>query len=117
MTQLSGFMEEGKKHKLCKLLKFLYRLKHALNAHCGKFDSYFKDQHLNHSDVDHNLYYLKSNDKIVVLILYVDDLLLNKGHEEKINWLKEQLKARFEMTYLSLLSLYLGIKFFLRVYF
>lgn len=109
MTQPYGFMEEGNKHKFSKLLKSLYKHKHAPKACYEKIDSYFKDQGLNRSDVDHNLYYLKSNDKIVILILYVDDLLLNKDHEEKINQLKEQLKARFEMTYLGLMSLYLGI--------
>jgi hypothetical protein len=32
MTQPSGFMEEGKEHKFCKLLKFFYGLKQAPRA-------------------------------------------------------------------------------------
>jgi hypothetical protein len=55
-------MEEGKEHNFNKLLKCLYKHKHAPKARYEKNDSYFKDQGLNHSDVDHNIYYLKSND-------------------------------------------------------
>jgi hypothetical protein len=48
---------------------------------------------------------------MVILILYLDDLLFIGDPEEKINWLKEQLKVRFEMIDLGLLSFYFGIKF------
>lgn len=111
MTQSSRFMEEGKEHKFCKLLKSLYKLKQAPRAWYEKIDSYLKDHGLSCSDVDHNLYYLKSDDKIVILILYLDDLSFIGDHEKKINQLKEQLKARFEMIDLGLLSFYLGIEF------
>lgn len=41
-TQPSGFMEEGKEHKFCKLLKSLYGLKQAPRAWYEKNDFYFK---------------------------------------------------------------------------
>jgi hypothetical protein len=107
MTQPFEFMEEGKEHKFCKLLKFLYGLKQAQRVWYEKNILYLKDQGLSHSDVDHNLYYLKSDDKIVILILYLDDLLFIGDDEKKMNWLKEQLKVRFEMIDLGLLSFYL----------
>ncbi len=76
-----------------------------------KNNNNLKDQGLSHSDVDHSLYYLKSDDKIVILILYLDDLLFVGDDEKKMNWLKEQLKARFEMIDLGLLSFYLRREF------
>jgi hypothetical protein len=85
MTQPSRFMEERKEHKFCKLLKSFYGLKQAPRAWYEKNDSYLKDQGLNHNDVNHNLYYLKSDEEIVVLILYLDDLLFIGDDEEKIN--------------------------------
>jgi hypothetical protein len=85
MTQFSKFMEEGKKHKFCKLLKSLYKFKQAPRAWYERNDSYLKDQGLSRSDVDHNLYYLKLDDKIVILILYLDDLLFIGNHEKKFN--------------------------------
>jgi hypothetical protein len=89
MTPPFGFVEEGKEHKFCKSLKYFYGLKQSLIAWYEKNDSYVKDWGLSYSDVDHNLQYRKSYDKIVVLILCVDDSLLTRDHEKKINWSKE----------------------------
>ena len=38
MTQPNGFVEPGKEHLVCKLLRFLYRLKQAFKKWYLKFD-------------------------------------------------------------------------------
>ncbi len=42
MIQPYGFMEEGKEHKFSKLLKSLYKHKHAPKARYEKIDSYLR---------------------------------------------------------------------------
>lgn len=63
------------------------------------------------SDHDHNMYYKTKNGNILILLLYVDDLLLTENLDEKIQLLKEQLLATFEMMDLGKVFFYLGIEF------
>jgi len=44
-------------------------------------------------------------------MLYVDDLLMIGNDIEKIKWIKEELKQKFEMTDLGHLQRYLGMEF------
>jgi hypothetical protein len=50
------------------------------------------------------------NDKFVILLLYVDDLLLTCDDEEGITKIKTKLMQEYEMTYLGQTKLYLGIQ-------
>jgi hypothetical protein len=63
------------------------------------------------TSADSSLYFFRENNLIVVLILYVDDLLITGNHLTKITWLQEALQQRFRMSYLGLLTKYLGIEF------
>jgi hypothetical protein len=49
-----------------------------------KIDNFFKDQGLIKNDHDHNMYYKIKNGKILILLLYVDDLLLIGNFDEEI---------------------------------
>ncbi len=49
--------------------------------------------------------------KVVILKLYVGDLIITKNNTSKINWIKEQLESRFEMTNLRKYKFYLGVEF------
>jgi hypothetical protein len=44
-------------------------------------------------------------------MLYVDDLLMTGNDIEKIKWIKEEVKQKFEMTDLGHLQRYLGMEF------
>ena len=46
----------------------------------------------------------------VILGVYVDDLIVTGGNPSKIKAFKEEMMTEFEMTYLGLLSYYLGIE-------
>jgi len=54
---------------------------------------------------------MKEGIKIVILLLYVDDLLMIGSVATKIKWLIAQLKSMFEMTNFRLLKFYLVVKF------
>jgi hypothetical protein len=50
-------------------------------------------------------------DKNLILILYVDDLLITGNHDSKTQWLITQLEGIFEMSNLGSLWLYLNVEF------
>jgi hypothetical protein len=57
------------------------------------------------------IYITLVNSKIMILVLYVDDLLFIGSNKEIITWLKLQLENMFEMINLGNLRYYLGVKF------
>jgi hypothetical protein len=49
------------------------------------------------------------NNKPIILLLYVDDLLLI-GEKSLINQCKKELASEFDMKYLGLMHYYLGLE-------
>jgi hypothetical protein len=41
--------------------------------------------------------YLKEENKILTLLLYVNDLLIFGNYVQKIDWIKKQLQKKFDM--------------------
>lgn len=98
MEQPEGSHVPRQETKVYKLTRALYELCQAPRAWYEKIDTYLQSQGLYRNDADYNLYFLRNGTKIVVLILYVDDLLITSNDSEKMAWLKDQLQNRFEMT-------------------
>jgi hypothetical protein len=59
-----------------------------LRAWYEKIDQYLQTQGLTKNNVDHNLYYLQEDGKMLIIVLYVDDHLATRDHIEIIHWLK-----------------------------
>lgn len=73
-------------------------------------DRSFKYRLLRESSSDGNLYYIEENGKIMIVVLYVNDLFVTGDHLEKIEWLNQELCSRFDMTSLASCSKYLGLQ-------
>jgi hypothetical protein len=58
------------------------------------------------SIIDSNLHYWHQDGKILIVMLYIDDLIIIGNFEEKIDWLKEQLARGFNMMDLGSLGCY-----------
>ena len=56
------------------------------------------------------MYYSKNDHRIVILLLYVDDLLIIGNDNEAITTLKQRLQHEFEMTDLGEAQQYLGVE-------
>jgi hypothetical protein len=56
------------------------------------------------------MYFIRNNGKLVVLLLYVDDLIITGDDNEAIADLKDQLQKEFEMSDLGEASSYLGVE-------
>ena len=62
------------------------------------------------SNADHTLFYKRDGDKLTVLIVYVDDIIITGNHKDEIKKLKKQLAQEFEVKDLGLLRYFLGIE-------
>jgi hypothetical protein len=62
------------------------------------------------SDADHSLYVRKSDEGIVVITIYVDDLIVGGDNEKEVEHVKRLLKQKFDMKDLGELKFFLGIE-------
>ena len=56
-----------------------------------------------------NLYHIVVEGKLLIIVLYVDDLILT-GDDQLIKSCKEDLAREFEMKYMGLMHYFLGMK-------
>ena len=83
---------------MCLLKKSLYGLKQSPRQWYRRFDTYVLKIGFQRSSYDGCLYYKKlSNGKLLLLLIYVDDMLLASESLNDINKVKELLKAEFDM--------------------
>ena len=86
------FKDAEKKNRVCRLKKSLYSLKQSPRAWFDRFTSVIKKVGYNQGQSDHTMFFKHSSDgKIVILILYVDDIILIGDDEAKMINLKNTL--------------------------
>ena len=111
MEQLEGFAAPGKDHLVCKLKKSLYGLKQAPRQWYKKFDSFMMSHGYKRLVADQCVYVRRfQNDKFVILLLYVDDMLIVGEDRSMINKLKKELSKSFDMKDLGPAQQILGMK-------
>ena len=88
MKQPEGFAVKGKKELVCKLKKSLYGLKQSPRMWYQKFDTFIWGLRFTRSKADHCVYFKLIGDRVIYLVLYVDDMLLVGNDKEIIQDLK-----------------------------
>ena len=112
MSSLSGFEERCGNGRVCRLKKSLYRLKQSPRAWFECFGKVIKRYGYIQSQADHTMFYKHSNDeKIVVLIVYVDDIMLIGDDCDELAKLKKKLAEEFEIKDLGALKYFFGMEF------
>ena len=76
MAQLKGFVVKGKERMGCRPKKSIYGLKQACRQWYLKFDGTIRKFRFKENIEDNCIYAKFKNEKIIFLILYVDDILL-----------------------------------------
>ena len=84
MKKPKGFMVKGKKELVCRLKKSLYGLKQSPRMWYQKFDTYIWGLGFTRSKEDHCVYFKLIGDRVIYLVLYVDDMLLIGNDKEII---------------------------------
>ena len=69
---------------MCRLKIALYGLKQAPRASYARIDSYFTKMGFTKSEEDANLYEIVVEGRLLIIVLYVDDLILT-GDEQLIH--------------------------------
>lgn len=108
MKQPQGF--EKNRQFVCRLNKSLYGSKQAPRQWNEKFDNFVRSLDFVQSNHDKCLYVYKTNETIVYLLLYVDDMIITGNSEHLINVFKSALMSEFKTKDLRSLKCFLGIK-------
>eukprot|EP00253_Pinus_taeda_P011143 PITA_11143 len=73
----------------------------------ARIDNYFTGWGITKSEADANLYHIVVEGKLLIIILYVDDLILISD-DQLIKYCKEDLAGEFELKDLGLMHYFLG---------
>ena len=87
IEQPKGFETFDRGSHVCRLKRALYGLKQAPCVWYTRIDNYFTGLGFTKSETDANLYHIVVDGKILIILLYVDDLILI-GDEKLINFSK-----------------------------
>eukprot|EP00253_Pinus_taeda_P034357 PITA_34357 len=81
----------------------------APRAWYTRIDNYFIELGFTKSEVDANLYHIVVKGKLLIIVLYFDDLIL-AGHDQLIVSCKEELARELEMKDMGLMHYFLGME-------
>ncbi|TYK14395.1 Cysteine-rich RLK (RECEPTOR-like protein kinase) 8 [Cucumis melo var. makuwa] len=110
MSPLPGFEVQFGQH-VCKLQKSLYGLKQSSRAWFDRFTTFVKSQGYSQGHYDHTLFTKASKtEKIAILIVYVDDIVLTGDDQTEISQLKQRMGDEFEIKDLENLKYFLGME-------
>jgi hypothetical protein len=110
VQQPPGFSTTGSENKVLRLHKALYGLRQAPRAWNAKFDSTMGSLGFQRSSSEHGVYTRSRRGGRLIVGVYVDDLIITGTSKEIIDAFKLEMKDRFQMSDLGLLSYYLGIE-------
>jgi len=109
IEQHEGFETFDRESHVCRLKKELYGLKQAPRAWYTRIDSYFIGLDFTKIQMDAKLYHIVMEGKMLIIILYVDDLILTCD-DQLIKSCKEDLAREFEMKDMGLMHYFLGME-------
>ena len=90
MEYPKGFKTKGKENLVCKLKKSLYGMKQTPHQWYKRFDSFMLKHGFRRIEVDHCVYIKRyDQERVIILLLYVDDLLVVGHDKTMINRLKK----------------------------
>jgi hypothetical protein len=111
--QPEGFENFDRESYVCRLKRALYGMKQAPRSWYTQIDNYFTILGFTKSEADANPYQVLVEGKLLIIVLYVDDLILT-GDDKMIHSCKEDLAKEFEMNDLGLLHYFLGLEIWQR---
>jgi hypothetical protein len=98
MEQLEGFVQDRRKRFVCRMKKSLCGMRQSPRQWYKKYDSFMVSQNYTMSEYDHCVYFkMFDNGIFIILVLYVDDMILERKSMIEINRLKAQMDRTFDM--------------------
>ena len=96
--------------EVCRLRRSLYGLKQAPRAWFDKFHSTLLAFHFIQSQFDSSLFLRKTSTRIMLLLVYVDDIVITGSDTELLKHLQKHLQDSFHMKDLGPLQYFLGLE-------
>ena len=110
MMQPDCFITEGQEHMVRKLHKFIYGLKQASRSWNKHFYQVIKSFGFDQNEKKPCVFRKMRDDRVIFLILYVDDILFIGNDFEMLSKVKIQLATQFQMKDFGKAQYVLGIK-------
>ncbi|XP_060176184.1 uncharacterized mitochondrial protein AtMg00810-like [Lycium barbarum] len=110
MSQPPGFINTQHPNHVYFLKKALYGLKQAPRAWFERFRLFLLHLGFKCSRADSSLFTLHNSARIILLLLYVDDIIVTGSNSRQIGEVVQKLGSEFAMKDLGPLSYFLGIK-------
>ena len=110
MRQPEGFADASKPHHVCRLKKALYGLKQAPRAWFECLKTALLDWGFTNSVSDNSLFYCRLDNKLLIVLVYVDDILITGEDSSLIHKLIADLNSKFSLKTLGSVSYFLGIE-------
>ena len=108
IEQPKGFKTNNQEIRVCRLKKTLYGLKKAPITWYGRINGFLMTLGFTKTKEDSNLYYKVECDRLMILLLYVDDLFLTSEYNP-INECKKNLATEFYMKDLGMIHYFLSL--------
>ena len=110
IEQPKGFQLSENADYVCKLKKALYGLKQAPRAWYSRLDKYLQQAGYKKGIVDNNLYIKVTQDSILLIEVYVDDIIFGNNDDRLNQKFAKDMHNEFEMLVLGELSFFLGLQ-------
>eukprot|EP00253_Pinus_taeda_P007112 PITA_07112 len=110
IEQPDGFILGNDPNFVCRLKRALYGLKQAPRAWYYRLDKYLHQQGFSKGSADSNLYIKIENDKLLILVVYVDDIIFGSNEEAMSQSFAMVMQKEFEMSFLGELTYFLGLQ-------
>jgi hypothetical protein len=110
IEQSEGFLLSENADYVCKLKKALYGLKQAPIAWYSRLDKYLHQEGFRKGSTDTNLYIKVTQDGILLIEVYVDDIIFGSSNERLRQTFAKDMHTKFEMSLLGELSFFLGLQ-------
>lgn len=110
MRQPEGFIDNSKPNHVCLLKKALYSLRQAPRAWYDQLSNALLQWGFTNSTSDISLFIYKKVDKIILLLVYVDDILVTGNDAYLINKAISDLDKSFTLKILGSINFFLGFE-------
>eukprot|EP00253_Pinus_taeda_P032573 PITA_32573 len=110
IEKLDGFILGNDPKLVCRLKKALYGLKQAPRAWYYRLDKYLHQQGFSKGSVDSNLYIKIENDKLLILVVYVDDIIFGSNEQAMSQKFSLVMQKEFKMSLIGELTYFLGLQ-------
>ncbi|KAH9667020.1 retrovirus-related pol polyprotein from transposon RE1 [Citrus sinensis] len=110
MPQPEGFEDKNRPSYICKLEKALYGLRQAPRAWFDKLKGALSCWGFKNSKSDTSLFFRRIESKIVIMLIYVDDIIITGSDSQGIEEVIKDLNTSFALKDLGNLNFFLGIQ-------